>query len=105
MPSGMAAQSSSIRLMVLMFTDLVDSTRLKRELGPDGYRPLALRHDEIIRGAMSLAPSGRILQDTGDGYFIGFDSISDGVNAALAFQWLMLHERWPAAFSSRVQSS
>jgi serine/threonine-protein kinase len=88
--------------MVLMFTDLVDSTRLKRELGPDAYRPMAVAHDRFVRRALALAPSGRILQDTGDGYFVAFDNLSDAVAAALAFQWQMGRARWPVPFASRV---
>src|SRR5215213_4160843 len=98
----MAQEPASTRLMVLMFTDLVNSTSLKRELGPDLYRPLAQRHDHFIHEAMSLAPSGRILQDNGDGYFIAFDTLSDAINAALTIQWLMHHEPWPRPFSTRI---
>jgi serine/threonine-protein kinase len=88
--------------MVLMFTDVVNSTGLKRELGVDGYRPLVDRHDAIVRECLAACRSGRILQDTGDGYFLAFDTISDAVRAALLLQWRMAGERWPRPFTARV---
>jgi serine/threonine-protein kinase len=88
--------------MVLMFTDVVNSTRIKRELGLDAYRAMVLKHDAFIGEAMATAPTGRIFQDNGDGYFAGFESISDALNAALLFQWLMHREPWPQPFSARV---
>lgn len=42
------AQPSS-RLTVLMFTDLIGSTRLKTELGTVAYAKLIVRHDELFR--------------------------------------------------------
>jgi class 3 adenylate cyclase/serine/threonine protein kinase len=92
----------SPRLAVVMFTDLVNSSDLKRRLGPEAYGKLMERHDALIRRAMAAAPTGRVLQDTGDGYLISFDSIGHAVSAALIFQWLMAHERWEHPFASRV---
>jgi serine/threonine-protein kinase len=100
--AAMPQEPASSRLMVLMFTDLVNSTRLKRELGLERYRPLAQRHDHFIHEALTIAPSGRVLQDNGDGYFIAFDTLSDAINAALTLQWLMHHEPWPYPFATRI---
>ena len=68
--------------MVLMFTDLVNSTALKEQIGKEAYARLLHRHDEFIRQALAIAPSGRVLQDTGDGYFISFDSVAHAVYVA-----------------------
>lgn len=88
--------------MVVMFTDLVNSSQLKDQLGHDKYRQLKARHDMFIQQALSIAPTGRALQDTGDGYFLSFGSVAQAVSAALMFQWLMAQEPWPHPFKSRV---
>lgn len=95
-----AAQSP--RVMVILFTDLVGSTGLKEEIGVEKYCEMKGRHDGFIRQALAAAPSGRVLSDTGDGFFVSFSSIQEGVRAALIFQWLMLHEPWAHPFTARV---
>ncbi len=85
-----------------MFTDLVNSTGLKEKIGPEEYRRLKTRHDELLGQALAVATSGRILQDNGDGYFLSFYSIADSVVMALVFQRLMAREPWPVPFKSRV---
>jgi len=91
-----------MRLMVIMFTDLVGSTALKERLGSEQYRRLKERHDAFIKRALENGPSGKVLQDTGDGYFISFGSVAHAVAAALTFQFLMAREPWPHPFKSRV---
>jgi serine/threonine protein kinase/class 3 adenylate cyclase len=93
---------TSPRLMVIMFTDLVDSTALKQRIGPEIYRKIKSRHDVFLREALSLSPSGRAIKDTGDGCLLSFDSVGQAINSALLFQWRMAHEDWPCSFSSRV---
>src|SRR2546430_84616 len=91
-----STSTPSPRLMVLMFTDLVGSTALKHEAGVEAYRTMLQRHDALLRQALSLAGrSGRVLQDTGDGYFLAFDSAGQAVSAALLFQWFMHTADWP----------
>jgi class 3 adenylate cyclase len=90
------------RLMVLMFTDLVNSTGLKNAIGAAAYRPLIARHDAIMHAILSTTPGARMLQDTGDGYFVAFETVSDAVRAALRFQAAMSAERWPHPFAARV---
>jgi serine/threonine protein kinase/class 3 adenylate cyclase len=85
-----------------MFTDLVDSTARKRQIGVDAFAPLLARHDALFRRAVSDTSTGRVLQDTGDGYFAGFDAVSDAVRTALRFQWLMHAEPWPHPMAARV---
>jgi class 3 adenylate cyclase len=94
--------AASMRLMVIMFTDLVGSTQLKEQIGAEQYRRLKERHDNFITQALAIAPSGKVLQDIGDGYFLSFSSVGHAVSAALLFQWLMTRETWPHPFKSRV---
>ncbi len=101
-PPAPAEPANSNRLMVIMFSDLVNSTGLKEKIGRDEYRRLKTRHDELIQQALAVTTSGRVLQDNGDGYFLSFYSIADSVAMALVFQRLMAREPWPVAFQSRV---
>ncbi len=100
--SALRPPAASMRLMVIMFTDLVGSTKLKEEIGAEQYRRLKERHDHFITQALAIAPSGKVLQDIGDGYFLSFSSVGHAVSAALLFQWLMTKETWPHPFKSRV---
>jgi class 3 adenylate cyclase len=100
--SALRPPAASMRLMVIMFTDLVGSTKLKEDIGAEQYRRLKERHDNFITQALAIAPSGKVLQDIGDGYFLSFSSVGHAVSAALLFQWLMTKETWPHPFKSRV---
>src|SRR5258708_1289373 len=91
------------RLLVLMFTDLVDSTGMKSTLKTARYLPLLKRHDELLRAAVA-SRRGQLQQDTGDGGFAVFATASDAVEAGLLFQWSMREEPWPLGqrLSARV---
>ncbi|HEX7898858.1 MAG TPA: adenylate/guanylate cyclase domain-containing protein [Planctomycetota bacterium] len=98
----MEEPTTSPRIRVIMFTDLLNSTKLKEQIGAEAYRALKSKHDAFIRQGLALAPTGQVLQDTGDGYFVSFDSVAQAVAAALVFQALMAREAWPHPFTSRV---
>jgi len=85
-----------------MFTDTVNSAALKARIGSEAYRKIKARQDALVRQALIASPSGVALQDTGDGYFFSFGSIGHAITAALMFQWLMAHERWPETYTARV---
>src|SRR4051794_18214921 len=74
LPNSTLPAAASPRLMVLMFTDLVNSTAIKEQIGNQADAQLLNRHDAFIRQALDVARGGRVLQDTGDGYFLSFDS-------------------------------
>jgi serine/threonine protein kinase len=82
------------RLLVIMFTDLVESTTIKDRLRTSAYLPILRRHDALLREAVASS-GGTIQQDTGDGGIAVFATSSDAVNAALRFQWSMHGEQWP----------
>src|SRR4051794_1109806 len=92
------------RVVGLLFADLVGSTGLKDKFQFEIYRPLLERHDALLRQAVGSVSNGRVQQDTGDGCFAVFSTASEAVRAALAFQWLMNREPWPAdaKLSARV---
>src|SRR5436189_2233242 len=90
------------RLMVLMFTDIVGSTDLKRKLGDSETAKMIRRHDEIFRYTVGAFPFAEILKDVGDGFLARFNSASDAVHAALHFQSSLHSEKWQHPLKSRV---
>src|SRR5690349_257551 len=99
MPQAAAPTS---RLMVLMFTDIVGSTDLKRKLGDAEVAKIIRRHDEIFRYTVGAFPFAEILKDVGDGFLARFNSASDAVHAALHFQSALHNEKWSHDIQSRV---
>ena len=54
--------------MVFLFTDIAGAVDLKTRLGDAEAARLILRHDALFHRAISLAESGEVAQDTGDGF-------------------------------------
>jgi serine/threonine protein kinase/class 3 adenylate cyclase len=100
-PVPMAAPSS--RLMVLMFTDVVGSVKLKPELGMAAYAKLLARHDALFRSIVESTPGAEVRQDTGDGFYAAFATPSDAVTAGLRFQLGLRSGDWdPKPLGVRV---
>ena len=96
-------QETSGRLAVLMFTDVVGSVELKNRLGVLKFARMLARHDELFRQLIAEFPSAEVLQDTGDGYFTAFQTVSDAVRVALRFQDAMHREPWdPEPLRTRI---
>jgi hypothetical protein len=81
----MPAANGSSRLMVFMFTDLVDSSALTRQLGDADYVRYVLEpHNAIFRDVLAQFAEAREVKHTGDGFMATFASASDAANCA---QW------------------
>ncbi len=80
--------------MVFLFTDIAGAVDLKTRLGDAEAARLILRHDALFHRAISLAESGEVAQDTGDGFLAQFATASDAVQAALRFQHDIHTEPW-----------
>src|SRR5918992_1418048 len=81
-----AAQAADERVtMSFAFTDIVDSTRHVEHHGDVHWQKLLRRHDELVRERVD-ASGGRVIDHTGDGFFLAFDRIDDAVDAAIAIQ-------------------
>ena len=76
LPSGTA---------VILFADIVDSTRLTEQLGDTGFREKARRLDDAMRSAITSAGGttveGKLL---GDGVLAVFTSAREAIEAAIA---------------------
>ena len=80
------------KLAALMFTDIVSSVALQNKLGTEAYTRFIARNDEIFKQCLSHAQSGEILNETGDGFLVKFDTPNEAVNTALRLQWAMHEE-------------
>jgi class 3 adenylate cyclase len=70
-------------LATVLFTDLVDSTRLASELGDARWRELLERHQAAVRAALERF-GGREVKSTGDGFLAVFDGPARGIRCAEA---------------------
>jgi len=70
--------------VTFLFTDIVGSTALLRDLGPD-FLPARDRHDQAIRAAIEQG-GGIEIATEGDSFFAAFPTAVGGVRAAVAAQ-------------------
>jgi class 3 adenylate cyclase len=82
-PPGEPYTESAFR--AILFTDIVDSTRLTQELGDLAAMNLLRAHDLAVRTALSRF-GGSEVKHTGDGIMAAFDSASRSVGAATQIQ-------------------
>ncbi len=87
---------TSRHLTVVLFTDIVGSVGLKNKFGTESYSRLLVRQRELFQESLRIATGGSIMQHTGDGFLAQFQTSSQAVNAALAFQYLLSVEPWGA---------
>jgi class 3 adenylate cyclase/quercetin dioxygenase-like cupin family protein len=72
-------------LATLLFTDLVGSTELVRQLGDLRWRELLSRHFEAVRAELERY-GGREIHTTGDGMLAIFDGSARALHCALAIR-------------------
>ena len=72
-------------LATVLFTDIVESTKLAAELGDRGWRTVLDAHEDIARREVS-AQGGQIADFTGDGLVATFDGPARAVRCALALR-------------------
>ena len=73
------------RILTLVFTDLVDSTALKRQRGDQAVGELIARHRALVE-RLAEESGGRIIDWAGDGCFLTFETPSAAVSFALRLQ-------------------
>ena len=83
--SGGGADARDPGIRTILFTDLVDSTRLTHSLGDEAALALLGVHDTIVRDALS-ALGGREVKHTGDGIMASFVSAAGAVRCAIQIQ-------------------
>jgi len=70
-------------LATVLFTDVVDSTKLAATLGDRPWRAVIDRHDQIVRQQLSRF-RGREVKNLGDGFLATFDGPARAVHCAAA---------------------
>ena len=73
-------------LLVMLFTDMVDSTRLKQELGDAAALELIEKHHRIVRETLRQFREAAEVDTAGDSFFCVFLRASDAVRFALRLQ-------------------
>jgi class 3 adenylate cyclase len=68
-------------LATVLFTDIVDSTRLAQRMGDHRWRQVIDEHDDTVRQCVA-AHSGRLVKSTGDGALATFDGPGRAVYSA-----------------------
>jgi class 3 adenylate cyclase len=68
-----------------MFTDIVESTRLLEAVGDEAWGRAIRWHNDTLQLIFDTN-SGEVVEDTGDGFFVAFDDVSQAVGAAMAIQ-------------------
>jgi len=82
-------------LVTFLFTDIEESTRLARLLGP-AYRQVLMEHRRILLRALT-DHRGFALFTEGDSFFVVFADASDAIAACIAAQAALDGHVWPSA--------
>ena len=85
----------------LVFTDIEGSTQLARELG-GSYADLLNKHNQIIITNVE-ENNGRVVDRTGDGFFIIFNDPYQAIEAVLKIQSDFHHESWSSDQEVRIR--
>ena len=85
-----------------MFTDIVGSTNLAELLGNDGWDQLLKWHDEALRSQFGRS-GGEVVNSTGDGFFVAFESARQGIDCAIAIQRTLADHRRSTGFAPSVR--
>jgi class 3 adenylate cyclase len=72
-------------LATVLFTDIVDSTRLAAELGDRRWHRVLVGHQEVVRQQLARF-RGREVKTTGDGFLATFDGPARAIRAADAIR-------------------
>ncbi len=79
--------------VTFLFTDIVGSTQLLHELGPD-YDAVFTAHQQLLRSAFH-AHHGHEVDTQGDAFFVAFQRASDALACAVAAQQALAAYPWP----------
>lgn len=84
--TGVTPPTPSTRaLATVLYTDIVDSTRLLEQAGDSKWRGVLDMHDDIARN-MTGIHGGRVIKTTGDGVLATFDGPGRGIRFAMGFR-------------------
>lgn len=87
---------------VLMFTDIVDSTKLVEALGDEAWNTLRHWHQRTLRSCFE-ANGGEEIDHAGDGFFVAFTTVEAATTCAIAIQRLLAEHRLQHGFAPQVR--
>ena len=85
-----------------MFTDIVGSTNLAEALGDEAWENLLRWHDDMLRTLVARS-GGEVVNSTGDGFFVAFESAGRGIECAQAIQRALVDHRRTSGFALSVR--
>lgn len=80
------ANEGRLRLVTMVFTDIVGSTEMKQRHGEHRAMELIQWHHGVVREVLSQSQTGEEVSTAGDSFFLVFQSPSDAVRFALRLQ-------------------
>jgi class 3 adenylate cyclase len=84
--TGVTPPPASTRVLAtVLYTDIVESTRLLERMGDTRWRGLLDIHDDIA-GKLVRVNAGRLIKTTGDGVLATFDGPGRGIRFATSFR-------------------
>ncbi len=84
-PRATPAAKSERRLLTVLFTDLVESTRTVEQSGDGRWSELLAEHHRLVRSELEVH-HGREVKTTGDGFLATFDSPTRAMQCARAIR-------------------
>lgn len=78
-------RASSEGIVTILFTDIVDSTRLQQRLGDEGAQERFRQHGRIVRGTIARH-GGHEIKTAGDGFMIAFGDVTASLACAVELQ-------------------
>jgi class 3 adenylate cyclase len=85
-----------------VFTDIVGSTNLAEAMGDVAWEHLLRWHDETLR-SLFARHGGEVVNSTGDGFFVAFDSARSALESAVAVQRALTAHRSTHGFAPGVR--
>lgn len=85
-----------------MFTDIVTSTDLVGLIGDEAWERLLDWHDRELRASIA-SYEGDEIRHTGDGFFVGFESARQAIDAAVDIQRRLSDHRLQHGFSPTIR--
>ena len=99
---GAIDHTAHVSVSTMMFTDIVDSTKLVGLIGDGSWADLISWHDRTIR-ALLAKHDGAEIDHAGDGFFVSFDTSQKALACAADIQVVLRRHRKESGFSPRVR--
>ncbi len=100
--AGSSAAAAERTSKTFMFTDIVTSTDLVGLIGDEAWGELLRWHDRELRSAFA-SHRGEEVNSTGDGFFVAFESATDGLECGVDIQRRLARHRREHGFAPALR--